>query len=142
MYQKIQLIADNNVLEYTKIFSTKEEKEQKAFAKFCLKYPTPYFGIDKISSWLNIFYAMTLSRIPYVKEYVQNKIILDCGGYIADTALTLSEKLSPKKVYTFEPNLENFNQARKTILDNSQQDIIIPIKSGVGKKNYQAIISQ
>ena len=141
MYRKIQLISENNILDYKKIFSEKEEKEQKDFADFCLKHPQPYFELDQISSWLNIFYQDTLLKIPNIKEYVQKKVILDCGGYIADTALMFSEKLSPQKVYTFEPNTENFNQANKTISDNNKQEIIIPIKFWVGKDNYQATIS-
>jgi hypothetical protein len=131
MYKKIQLISENNILDYGKIFSNKEEKEQKAFATFCLKYSHPYFTLSQISSWLNLFYQDTLFKIPHIQKYVQNKIILDCGGYIADTALVFSEKLSPQKVYTFEPNTENFNQMLKTIKDNRKQEMIIPIKFGV-----------
>jgi hypothetical protein len=141
MYEKIQVISENNMLDYTKIFSQREEKEQKAFAKFCLNFSHPYFGLNQVGSRLNLFYQDTLEKIPHIKTYVQNKIILDCGGYIADTALIFSETLSPTKVYTFEPNAANFNQALKTIQDHNKQNVITPLKLGVGKSNYQATIS-
>jgi hypothetical protein len=132
MYNKIQLISENNIIPYPQLFSQAEQTEQKKFAKFCLKYPHPYFPLNQVSSWLNLFYEHTLLKIPESKEYVKDTTILDCGGYIADTALMFQNFFHPQKIYTFEPNTTNYQQALKTLQDNQVEDKIVPIKQGLG----------
>jgi FkbM family methyltransferase len=65
--------------------------------------------------------------IQFVKnlDLIRKNNIFDIGGYIGDSALILSQ-YTDKKVYSFEPLLDNFNLMKQTIILNGLSNKIIP----------------
>lgn len=53
-----------------------------------------------------------------------NKAIIDVGCFVADSCLVF-RKYTKNKIYTFEPVLENYKLAQKTIELNNLQDVVL-----------------
>lgn len=89
------------------------------------KMPSPGFAqfIFEDKHYLN-----TLKNI----DKIQDLDIVDIGGWIGDTALIFSE-FTNKKVYVYEPSLQNFEKIKETICLNDKKNII-PINIALGNK--------
>lgn len=72
-------------------------------------------------------------------ERLENKNIIDVGGFIGDSAIVLTE-YTTKYVYSFEPSTINYNLMLKTIALNNSKNII-PIKKGLGSKHEKLILN-
>jgi FkbM family methyltransferase len=62
-----------------------------------------------------------------------NKDFLDCGAYVGDSALMFTKDYNPRKVYSFEPLIGNFNNLLKNKELNNLEKVI-PINKGLGKE--------
>lgn len=67
-------------------------------------------------------------------DRIRNKNIIDVGGYIGDSAILLKDYTNCK-VYSFEPETENFDLLNQTIELNNAHDKIVPVKLGLGSKD-------
>jgi FkbM family methyltransferase len=75
-----------------------------------------------------------LKYIPLsVLNSLQNKDFLDCGAYFGDSALMFAKDFHPNKIYSFEPNLENYRNLLETIKYHNLKNVI-PISKCVGEK--------
>ncbi len=70
---------------------------------------------------------------------LNNMDFIDCGGYIGDSALVFETFYNPKKIYSFEPDEENFYYFLETIKLNNLKKVV-PLKFGVGAKDHTANI--
>ncbi len=66
-----------------------------------------------------------------ILKFLNNKDFLDCGAYIGDSALIFEKYYNPRKVYSFEPDDENYNLLLNTMKLNDLKKVK-PIKLGVG----------
>lgn len=64
---------------------------------------------------------------------LNNKDFIDCGAYIGDSALIFETYYNPRKIYAFEPDVENYNYILDTVMLNDLKKVV-PIKMGVGDK--------
>lgn len=92
--------------------------------------------IRNFSSDFTIFYEIFYSQ-NYTKNFPipDNSIVLDIGAHIGLFSVMASR--IAKKVYSFEPNSENFNILLTNIRLNSIKNII-PINKAVSKKTGRA----
>ena len=67
-------------------------------------------------------------------KFLNNKDFLDCGAYIGDSALIFEKYYNPRKIYSFEPDEENYNFLLNTIKLNNLKKVN-PIKLGVGSQD-------
>jgi len=70
---------------------------------------------------------------------LRNKTVIDIGANIGDTALNFVNR-GVKKVYSLEPIPQTFSYLVKNIKNNSLQDLIIPLKYGLGDKKNKIVI--
>jgi FkbM family methyltransferase len=83
-----------------------------------------------------------LNELPYqcIKN-LEGKDFLDIGTYIGDTAIMFL-KYKPNSVLSYEPVDINYKDLLKTIELNKAQDLIVPIKKGLGEKQDVLRISK
>jgi len=137
---RIQLIAISQESNFD-IFS-KEEIEQINKVKNSMIQGTIQLSDD---CWAYNKYLLPINHFePSVFYYrhnidclknlktIKDRDIIDVGGFIGDSAIVF-EDFTDKKIYTFEPVNENYNNILKTIkLNNSSK--IVPVKTGLGSK--------
>lgn len=78
------------------------------------------------------YYNLGIKHLKNV-TYLKGKDFIDAGAYIGDSALILN-KLSPNKIYAFEPVSEIFNKMLDTINLNNLKDVIMPVQLGLSSK--------
>jgi FkbM family methyltransferase len=71
---------------------------------------------------------------------VKNKVVLDIGANIGDTALLFAYK-GAKKVIAYEPYLYQYNRAEENIRLNNMQDKIILKREAIGMENKKMTLS-
>jgi FkbM family methyltransferase len=133
---RYKILSKNNFINKKNIITKQEIIEQKKAKKIKLKkYP-------KINRYIpEVFYGISgLKWLPEKqKNRLKNKTFIDVGGYIGDSAINFYYKFFPQKIYTFEPETNNF----KILLKNSKKinNIIVPIKKAVSNKIMKGNIS-
>lgn len=77
----------------------------------------------------------------YVLSYnLDNKVVLDIGGFVGDSAILFAKVGNVKKVIVYEPLKENITFIKKNIKVNNLQHKIILNEFGVGEKTETKII--
>lgn len=79
------------------------------------------------------YYRHGLDRLKN-KKYIENKTILDCGGYIADSALIFRDEFPNSKIISFEPLKRNYELAKNTLELNNVKNIVLE-NLGLSDKN-------
>ena len=131
---KIYYIYTHNVLEISKLFSLEEKIKTQEIKKEIKRLKKRVFlPVDLYEP--SIFYYKTgLIFVPQkIFGYLKNKDFIDGGAYIGDSALIYEIFYQPRKIYAFEPELENFNDIFLTIKMNNLKKVI-PINKGLGDK--------
>ena len=125
---------------YEKIFKKEEEldlyfQQMRSYQHF--KFPMKPFERSVFE------YHHGLTFVPKEEqEKVKNKDFIDCGGYIGDSALIFEVYYDPRAVFTFEPNLENYDYILETIQLNNLKKVV-PVKLGVGSEhNFLNFVQQ
>lgn len=67
----------------------------------------------------------------YVKKYIEKKDIIDAGAFIGDSAYVFQTFFNPRKVYSFEPEVSNFQKLQSNI-QKYNLNKVIPICKGLG----------
>lgn len=70
-------------------------------------------------------------------KFLNNKDFIDCGAYIGGSALIFEKYFNPRKIYAFEPDIENYAHMLNAIKLNDLKKVV-PIKMGVGSKEGMA----
>jgi FkbM family methyltransferase len=60
---------------------------------------------------------------------------------IRDSAIAFYDNLTPKKIYAFEPEPNNYELLCETIKNNKLEEIIIPIKYAISNRKTTLLIS-
>jgi MinD-like ATPase involved in chromosome partitioning or flagellar assembly len=90
---------------------------------FHIKYKNKNIILEKSAQPFEI-YEQFFSRNPYIQLKVQNKIVVDVGGGVADTAILFMIDHA-KRVYVFEPNPKRYYAAKENIKLNKIKGIHI-----------------
>ena len=129
MGQKIDLFTEE---EQKLILEMDRELKQQVFRvaddMYCYKHyflPIPHFEASVF------VYKHGIDCIEH-PEKLQNKDILDVGGYIGDSILVL-KPLTSRRVYSFEATEKNFALMKKTIELNHLENVI-PERMALGSE--------
>lgn len=138
------LSTNYEVVQSNMIFWPDEVNEQRNMEKYyfpklmidgqVFKYNRHIIPIKHFESSV-FYYKMGMDFVSNV-ECIKNRDVIDVGAFIGDSALVFNE-YNPKKVYAFEPVEENYVIMEKTISLNNLQDIVVPVKSGLGSSRRQ-----
>lgn len=137
---------NNNKISSTNLLTEDEKKEKKSIKENFLPQihrKADYYEWENYKLPLNfflpeVFYSNMGINFINDKQKLIGKDFIDAGAFIGDSALVL-EKLSPNKIYAFEPVANNYNLLGKTIKLNNSNDII-PVNFGLGSQNKDEII--
>ena len=80
----------------------------------------------------SVFYHKHSIKELTTLDKVRQKDIIDVGGFIGDSALVFSD-FTDKKIYSFEPSVENFEFMKKTIELNNLTNVV-PVNIALGDK--------
>ena len=120
--KKDKLYYNNDAILVNQLFNKEELIEQYNVLKF-LKEPRQ---IDNYYQWKHykmpinywepsvIYYGGGVKEIKN-KNYVQNKAIIDIGAMIGDSIVIFRDYFKNEKIYSFEPFLNNYQLAKKTV---------------------------
>ncbi len=103
---------------------------------YCLEFlGGPKYFLPK--NWFEIsVFCFDLGLVYLTKrqlKYLKSRHIVDAGAYIGDSSIVLA-RYTDKKVYAFEPSLENFELLNKTINLNNVKDKIVPCMVALDSK--------
>ena len=90
------------------------------------------------------WYFFDLRELYHFKEYseldVKEKVVVDVGGNVGDTALFFLNNGASKIIF-LEPSIEKCNIAKKNISLNHFEDKVIFLNEGLGEKSEKIRIS-
>jgi FkbM family methyltransferase len=84
--------------------------------------------------------VVLLNQYNATPEKIKGKVVVDAGSNIGEFAVYCA-RLGAKKVYAFEPVSETFKILQDQIKLNKVEDIVVPVKMGLGDKNEKLSIS-
>ena len=95
------------------------------------------YRILPITEFLQAAYSVSAKYPQYFDEDIyrtaEGEVIVDCGGYIGDTTELLAKHFEKyKRIYVYEPLLENYNKCLVNLADYKN---IVLRKAGVGRKS-------
>lgn len=112
-------------------FTPEEIKMRKTFRKRLRVAKRKYKLADNLYDESTFGTNCGLDFLPEeIVQTLKNKDVLDIGAFIGDSALIFNE-FSPNKIYSFEPEPNNFELLQKTIAINNLKDKVVPIKKGI-----------
>jgi FkbM family methyltransferase len=109
-------------------------KDEEIFKHLELANSHSHLKLDKQNYYeQNIFdYKHGLIFLPEkTLKFLDSKDFIDCGAYIGDSAIVFEKYFNPRKIYAFEPDIENYASLIETIKLNDLKKVV-PIKVGVG----------
>ncbi len=81
------------------------------------------------------YYDCGLKLLPSETiKFLENKDFIDAGAFIGDSAAIFEKNYNSRKIYAFEPEVENYKLLVKTIKENNLQRVI-PINKAIGDKH-------
>lgn len=125
------LIFDNSSLKF---FSKEQEIvyfNEESIYNYLKK---EFVNIDYISLIILYFKSGILYLPEYIISKFKNTVCIDGGGYIGDTAIFFS-KYDFSEVYAFEPDIVNFNTAKRNINNYKNKNNIKILNMGIGNEN-------
>lgn len=137
-----EYILQHNLLEQKKLFTKQELLEQKEWSKLSLemKKRMDRFNINNFCA--ESFYG--INGLKWLPKHIQQKLIhgvfLDVGACDGDSALIFNFTYNPHKIYSFEPEINNFNRLKKNI-EILNTDKIEIINCGISDISGKAAIS-
>lgn len=113
------------------------------FRKDNIRFYLPNYPRDKSQTQLvdhnNYNEAFALEAIEcYLKK---DAVIVDIGAFIGNHALYWAINNNAKKVYAYEPLLENYKILRRNIKINKLKKVVIPQNIALGDKEGLAVVS-
>lgn len=125
------------LLSRIKEFKIFHKNFYKIFESKILKINDNLYSYDKYMLPIRHFESSVFYHKHSIKELttldkVRQKAIIDVGGFIGDSALVFSD-FTDKKIYSFEPSVENFEFMKKTIELNNLTNVV-PVNIALGDK--------
>ncbi len=115
----------------TDFYTKKEILEQDRNLNYKSEYVFPKNTSLESSVFLNENGFIFLDED--IRNNIKNSIVIDCGGYVGDSALVFS-KYKPKMIYSFEPINKMYNIIKTVVKLNGKEQLIKPINVGLGDK--------
>ena len=84
--------------------------------------------------------SVLVNQYNITQRKIKGRIVIDAGSNIGEFAIYCA-RLGAKKVYAFEPVSETFRILQEQIKLNRVEDIVVPIKMGLGDRNENLKIS-
>lgn len=119
---KIRLLSQNNILNFSDIFDTEDIENAKNFASFLKNNKNNPFPIN------SYYLAKTKNDYNFDLNW---KDIIDLWACDWDSSITFSNVYPNSKVYWFEPETNNFNIFKQNISKFNKEDLVIPVQYGV-----------
>lgn len=118
------------------------------YLMFCELFGIEYDGFELVAAGqrmvfgkddLQVYNVIIENQYDISPQNIAGKTVLDAG---ANTGVfsVFAAKLGAKKVYAFEPILENVECMRKNALANNVAEQIIPVPMGIGDKQLETEI--
>ncbi len=98
-----------------------------------------YCFSGKIEAGAAVVHKHFIDEVVDKKKILENDII-DAGAHVGDSALVLSP-YTKGKIHSFEPELNNFENLKKTIQLNNLENTVVPVKMGIGGEVRSGIIT-
>ena len=118
-------------------FSEEDKKKVDALGKRISRKRRVFFQGKKYyihpNSYTDVlYYEFGLPNLPArYRDYVRQKIVLDIGAYVGDSAITFLQ-LEPTKIVAYEPVPSLYDALLQTIQKNKLEHIIEPICKALG----------
>lgn len=126
------LFVNKNQKDILTLFSLlSDKKSEKVFYDlFLFRLTTEKIYIHKAESSKKLFFEKDVMPLS------NNEVFVDCGAYNGDSVESFIKSVSGKfnKIYSFEPDKENFKNLNEKIKKNTWENIIT-VKKGVFNKN-------
>ncbi len=131
--KRVHYIYTHNILKMSELISPREVLEHGETIRDMVR-DTEFLKIPDNNFDVTVFYYKHgLIYIPRVlTERLKNKDFIDGGAYNGDSALMFEKFYQPNQIFSFEPNLRNYNLMLKTIKLNNLKKVK-PIKMALGK---------
>lgn len=111
----------------------KDEKSKEVFkARLKFKLTEDFHYILEVNNDENLQYLD-----PEVINFKDDEVFVDCGGYIGDTIEAFYKRVNGnfEHIYSFEPEINNFEKLRENIKKLKNNKNISPINAGVSHEN-------
>jgi len=108
-----------------------DKKSEKVFSNLLkFRLTTEKIYINKAESPKKLFFEKDVMPLS------NNEVFIDCGAYDGDSVENFIKSVSGKftKIYSFEPDKENFKKLNEKIKKNAWENVVT-IKKGVFNKN-------
>jgi len=101
------------------------------------------YRIIPLTEYMQAAYALSAEYSQYfagdIFQFGEDEVIVDCGGYIGDTAEEFIKHCANyKRIYVYEPLLENYNKCCMNLLSF---DNIVVRHAGVGQRTGKMVFS-
>lgn len=121
----------NLVKVYEQIFKEEDKlnlffEKTRSFQQF--KLPATFYESSVFEHHHGLIYVPKGEKVK-----LKGRDFIDCGGFIGDSALIFETYYYPRMIFTFEPDLENYNFIFETIRLNNLKKVV-PVQLGVGSK--------
>ena len=126
----LELKKDWFKFNHKKIFTKSEQEELQELLKLnkTLKLPKGFDEDFCRSVFYNKFGLRYVENT--IKDYLRDKTIIDGGAFMGDSAVVFSQ-YNPCKIYSFEPNSDNFEKLNNIIELNNLTHMVEPVKLGL-----------
>ncbi len=120
--EKLEALDRNNVLPFSKVFSPYECGEARRYAVSLFRHRHESFPA------MRHYVGNLLSRFEFPLD---GKAILDCGAFVGDTSIVLSDAFPDSVVHAFEPEAKNLELLRRNIAELRKTGSVVPVGLGV-----------
>jgi FkbM family methyltransferase len=133
-FSDLEYMKDHTVFETIEYFISNKEKIL-SFIDTSESLKNQYYLPVEVPGDVSVFkHKHGLKYVPLsVLNSLKNKDFLDCGAYFGDSALMFARDYHPNKIYSFEPDPENYRNLLETIKYHNFKNVI-PISKCLGEK--------
>jgi len=133
-FSDLEYMKNHTEFESVKYLMRNKEKIL-SFIELSESLKNQYFLPVEVPGDVSVFkHKHGLKYLPLsVLNSLKGKVFLDCGGFYGDSALMFAKDYHPSKIYSFEPDPENYAILIETIKHHSLKNVI-PISKCLGDK--------
>ena len=134
----LEYMKDHTVFETIKYLISNKEKIL-SYIDTSESLKNQYYLPVEVLGDVSVFkHKHGLKYVPMsVLNSLKNKDFLDCGAYFGDSALMFAKDYHPNKIYSFEPDPENYRILLETIKYHNLKNVV-PISKCLGEKCGEA----
>jgi len=135
IHNRLYYIYTHNIMERDQIISKKEMDKDIQVKKQLDQLKNQSTAILGELDETIFYYKHGLKYIPeHVISKIKDKDFIDGGAFIGDSAIMFRSEYHPRKIYSFEPEQNNFLKLEEMVKENNFKDII-PLDIGLASSN-------